>query len=594
MVRSPRIVSLLAALGVAVSIPLAPAALADDADIALYELKGRLAEAPGPFAWLEGNESFSTLESLITSLDAMTANDTYEGVVIRLKGTAITLTQIEEIGQAIDRVQASGKKVFLFADNYANAELILGSFADETIVQQGGSVSLTGIHAQEMFLADTLAWLGIKADLVQIGKYKGANEQFTQSTPTKPWEENFNQLLDSLYANRMSILSTNLGLSNDQLEAAMGEVWFANADDAVKAGLIDTQLDLPLLEDHLAEVFNEDITWHPISPENAQGFDVSNPFALWQMILNPPSHKPVRNTIAVLHVVGTIVDGESKAGGLMGGESVGSATIRRALEDILDEDLIKGVVVRIDSPGGSAIASEVMWQGLRRVAETKPVWASVGSMAASGGYYTAVGCDTIYVNPSSIVGSIGVVGGKFTFGGLYDKLHINIVSHDRGPNAGLFSTVEPWNDEQRAFVAAKMTETYNLFTSRVEAGRTGIDLSNTAEGRLFTGNQAIEMKMADKVGSLDDTIKDMADQLGLENYAVMSYPGPKSLDDLLKETFGNFLSAPIDSNESAHLALLKQVLGPANIAQLANAGRALLGFQTQPVQTIMPRVLILE
>src|SRR5690606_7120002 len=135
------------------------------------------------------------------------------------------------------------------------------------------------------------------------------------------------------------------------------------------------------------------------------------------------------------------------------------------------DDLIKGVIIRINSPGGSATASEVIWRGVQRVAAKKPVWVSVGSMAASGGYYIAVAGDKIYVTPSGIVGSIGVVGGKISMGGLYDLLHVNVVERARGPRADLFSSSQPWTDQQRAFVRDKMAETYDLFTRRVAQGR---------------------------------------------------------------------------------------------------------------------------
>ena len=514
--------------------------------------------------------------------------------MISLRSTALPGAQIEGIGQAIHRLREAGKKVHVFAENYSNPEIMLGSYADETIMQAGGAVSLTGLHTQEMFLADTLAWIGVKADLVQIGKYKGANEMYMHSTPTKAWEANFNQLLDSLYDGRRAILKTNLHLTDTQLDEAMGQVWFANADKAIEMGLLDSEIDLPLLSDHLQEEYGGDIIWHTIKAKSSAGFDPANPFAIFRMLAKTPEHTPTRDTIAVLQVVGTIVDGDSKAGGLMGGESVGSRTIRRALEKILDEDLIKGVVVRIDSPGGSAIASEVMWQGLRRVAAQKPVWVSVGSMAASGGYYTAVGSEKIYVNPSSIVGSIWWVGGKFTFGGLYEKLHINIVSHDRGPRAGLFSTVETWTDGDRQFVAQKMTETYDLFTSRVAAGREGIDLSRTAEGRLFTGQRAIDLGMADEIGSLHDAVGDLAQELNLDGYDVMNYPGPKGLDKLLEQMLGGVVRSPIDAAALGQARMLEQVLGPRAWEQLSNAGRALLGFQSEPVQAVMPRVILFD
>jgi len=505
----------------------------------------------------------------------------------------LSVPQVQELGDAIRRLRESGRKVHVFAENYSTGELMLGSYADEAIVQAGGTVSLTGLYMEEMFLADTLSWIGVKADLVQIGDYKGANEMFVQAEPSEAWDWNINQLLDGLYGEMRRVLAANLGLDDARLDAAMETGWFSDASEAVEAGLIDSEVDLPTLGDHLGAAYGEEIAWDEVGPAPVEGFDPSNPFAIFRLLSTAPEHTPERETIAVLHVVGAIVDGESAGGGLMGGESVGSRTIRNALEEILAEDLIKGVVVRIDSPGGSAIASEVMWQGLRRVAEEKPVWISVGTLAASGGYYTAVGGEKIYVNPSSIVGSIGVVGGKFSMGELYDKLHINVVERSRGPRADLFSSTEPWSPDEKAFIRAKMSETYNLFTSRVESGRPDINLEEAAEGRLFTGRRAIELGMADELGSLDTAITDLAAELGLEEYDVMSYPGPKSLDEVLEEVLGGFVRSPV-GGALAGARAAEELLGSDAWRQVSNSGRALLQFRREPVQVVMPRVLILK
>jgi len=562
-------------------------------DVAVLEIAGILAEQPGPMAWLEASESFTTLPELVGALEKVAGDASYDAVVIRVRDAGLGASQIQEIGHAIRGVQAGGKRVHLYAENFGNAELLLGSYADESILQAGGAVSLSGMHMEEMFLADALRWLGIRADMVQVGDYKGANEMYMQSTPTEAWEWNINQLLDGLYAESRAVLRENLGLTDAQLDAAMANGWFADAQGAIDAGLIDAEVDLPLLGEHLGAAYADEIAWHDVAPEGSTGLDVSNPFAMLRMLTTPPDHTPERETIAVLHVVGTIIDGDSTSGGFLGGESVGSRTIRRALEEILEEDLVKGVVVRIDSPGGSAIASEVMWQGLQRVAAEKPVWVSVGSMAASGGYYTAVGGQKIYVNPSSIVGSIGVVGGKFSMGELYEKLHVNIVSRSRGPRADLFSSVEPWDEAERAFVRQKMAETYALFTSRVSAGRPGIDLSQTAEGRLFTGTRAIELGMADAIGSLDVAVADLAAELGLERFDVMSYPGPKSLDEVIGEMLGGVVKSPVSAELGAARAA-EALLGARVWQQVSNAGRALLGFREEPVQVVAPRVLLFE
>jgi protease-4 len=324
---------------------------------------------------------------------------------------------------------------------------------------------------------------------------------------------------------------------------------------------------------------------------------MANPFMIFAKLMQKPDHAAKEPAIAVLHIGAEIVDGDSGGGGLFGGgKSVGSRTIRNAIEEILDDPMVKGVIVRIDSPGGSAIASEVIWQGLKRLSEKKPVWGSVGSMAASGGYYIASGTSKLYVNPSSIVGSIGVVGGRLSMAGLYEKLHVNVKSRSRGPMAGMFRSTAPWSPEELATVRQKMTETYNLFTSRVTAGRPGIDLSKTAEGRLFTGDKAIGLKMADQIGGLEVAIKDLASKVGLDNPEVVHYPAPRGLGEMLEETFGSAASPDVSGKigVQAAEAIVREIVGERNWPQVRSAMNGLLQLRKEPVVLMNPSVLVVE
>jgi protease-4 len=361
----------------------------------------------------------------------------------------------------------------------------------------------------------------------------------------------------------------------------MERLWMAHAEEAAELGLIDRAVDLADLSKVVGEELEGDIEWDmdPLDREHAPKMDLGNPFAALSILTREPETKPKRESIAILHIDGAIVDGDSSMGGFSGEPTVGSRTVRNALQDIQDEDLIKGVIVRIDSPGGSATASEVIWQGLRRVAEHKPVWVSVGSMAASGGYYLAVAGDRVYVNPSSIVGSIGVVGGKISMEGLYDRLKVNVVSRSRGPLGGLFSSA-PWGENELRIVRNKMTETYNLFASRVEAGRPDADLDQIGEGRLFTGDKALRMRMADALGGLDVALEDLASELELGDYDVMHFPGPKSLPEVLDDFFGGAAaSAPLSSPLQGVQGAISRMATPAEISAV---GRQLLGTAAWP------------
>ncbi len=604
LVRTGGIVRGAAALTLLSVAGLALPAAAQDArpKVAYLEIEGALPERGAPMGALFGRPQ-PTLRTVIETIDEASGEERYKALVIRLKDAELSLTQAEEIGAAIRRFDEAGeRRTFVFSEGFGTMDLVLASFADQVLAQKGTGVMMPGMLMEEMFLADTLSWAGLRADFVQVGDYKGANEMMSRSAPSPQWDQNINQLLDSMYANLRTPLLRRPGMNDTRLDEAMTRLWLADADEAQKVGLIDQVIDLPGLSAAVGEGRSEAFSWsrNLLEPEESD-LDMSNPFALLQQLSKPPDTDIDEETIAVVHIDGAIVDGDSTSGGLMGGgNSVGSRTIRKALEEIRKEDMIKGVVVRIDSPGGSATASEVIWQGVRRLAETKPVWVSVGSMAASGGYYIAVAGDRIYVNPSSIVGSIGVVGGKISMERLYEMGQVKVVTRSRGPRSDMFGSASGWDDAQKAEVRAKMTQTYDLFTSRVAAGRKGIDLSKTAEGRLFTGNKAIDLGMADKIGGIDQAIGDLAKSLNLDEFEVREYPAPPSFAEALEEAFGGFVqapgvTAPISGAGPGFVpALGRQVLGERAWRQIAPSWQAFMLMREEPVLLTSPTVLFVR
>lgn len=577
--------ALLSAVGLAQAAP----------SVAVIEIEGAPAEMETGFTWL--GDGGQTLLGLVETLDTLAVDDEFSGVLLRLKDSGLSYTQVEELGAAMDRVREAGKKVHVFAEGYGTTDLLLGAHADGVLIQKGGAVSFPGMYMEEMFLADTLEWVGVKAQLVQVGDYKGANEQMTRSAPSPQWDQNITGLLDALYENMRSDIKSGRGLNDKQLDDAMKVLWMASGDEAVSAGLIDAEVDLPELPDYLKTAYGESVKWVSDPYAVAEGgMDFSNPFAIFSQLGQSSSVSIDHPTIAVLHINGTIIDGDSSSGGMFGGgTSVGSRTIRNAIEDILDEPLIKGVVVRVDSPGGSAIASEVMWQGLQRLKSEKPVWVSVGSMAASGGFYVLSAGDKVFVNPSSIVGSIGVVGGKYSMTELYAKAKVHIVGRARGPMADLFGSGAEWDEADIAAVRDRMEQTYNLFTSRVVAGREGIDLSKTAEGRLFVGSDAVGLKMADAIGGLDDAVNELAIQLDIADFDVVHFPAPPSFEDVLENMLGGFVQAPGVELAPASLGgMLKGVLGEARYEAAVDALNGITLLQKEPVLLINPSTIIVR
>ena len=247
-----------------------------------------------------------------------------------------------------------------------------------------------------------------------------------------------------------------------------------------------------------------------------------------------PSNKPA---IAIVYADGVIVDGEGQQSLLSDSSEVGSDAMRRAMRLAARDDTVKAVVLRINSPGGSALASEAMWQAVRHLAAKKPVVVSVGGMAASGGYYLACSGDTIFADPSAIVGSIGVVGGKLVMKDLFDKIGLGTETFKVGRNAGLYSMTEPWDDRQRRLVRNWMQETYDLFTRRVMETRKDkiADIDKVARGRIFLARDAKALGMVDEIGGLEQAIDYTADKVHLKrgDYEVRSLPAPRTIADFL-------------------------------------------------------------
>ncbi|MFO0855851.1 MAG: S49 family peptidase [Phycisphaerales bacterium] len=566
------------------------------------DLEGKLLEQLPEMSFLLGGTKEHTLRSVVTAIKDAANDGDIDALMIRFKDAEITSTQVQEIAEAIKVFKESGKKVHVFSDAYGPTELMLGAYADEVIAQAGSGVSMPGMYMEEMFLADTLAWAGVKADFVQVGDYKGASEALARNAPSPQWDQNINQLLDSLYANMRAPILQGRKMSDSQLDSAMGDLWMSDADQAKKLGVLDTVIDLPTIPQHLREQYDHPIAWDTnVLPEHESTLDLSNPFALLGMLGQKPDYSTSGPTIAVIHINGPIIDGESKSGGgiMGGGPSVGSRTIRNAIEDLIKNDDIKGVVIRINSPGGSAIASEVIWQGFKRLAEKKPVWTSVGNMAASGGYYIAVSGEKIYANPSSIVGSIGVVGGKMTLKDLYGKFKVNVVGRGRGPKASMFASDVPWSEQDISDVRKKMTDTYELFTKRVSEGRKGIDLSKTAEGRLFTGDKAVNMKMVDKVGGLDVAVKDLADSLKLADFDVKDYPAPRSFQEVIQESLGGMVSAPNIAGHSPlsrgqMFSVIREIIGDKAYAQIEPQLQGMMQMREGKVLLMSPSALVFK
>ncbi|MFN3166231.1 MAG: S49 family peptidase [Phycisphaeraceae bacterium] len=567
-------------------------------------LDAPLREGPVREAWVSEADAGPSLRTVLDQIDYVAANDHYLGLVVYLDMPGLTPTQTDAIYQALLKLRKSGKTVVTFAQAYSTADYVLASAGNLIALQHKGSVELSGIHIEELYLAGLLKKVGIEPNFIQVGKYKGASEQMMREGPSEAWSKNMDGLLDGMYDTLLSRIAEGRGVSQDKVEQMMERSLTLDDRGLLQAGIVDRLAGRDLVD--VTEIeFGDAFVWDTEmgrQPANAmQQAMAANPMMMLGALLSEPVIETTGPTVMVIHAEGAIVPGDSTYGdSLFGGASIGSRTIDEMLDDALYDDNVKAVVLRLDSPGGSALASEVMWQAIRQFGESKPIVCSIGGMAASGGYYIASACDEIYVEPRAIVGSIGVVAGKLNLEGLYDLVGIRVHTRSRGPNADLLSSVDNFTEEQEAKLRAAMTLVYDQFRDRVATGRGARlkDLDAVDEGMLFTGKQAVDHGMADGLGGLSDAIAFAAKQAELEagDYAVMELPHPISLAEYL----GSLLSGPslpfglTSPEQGALLGATRQLVGEGAWVQVTRALHGITLLREEQVLVLMPRAVVVR
>ncbi|MCC5831137.1 MAG: signal peptide peptidase SppA [Phycisphaeraceae bacterium] len=567
-------------------------------------LEQTLIETPPPFSMgTETGPSRFSMRGVLGQLRHVATSPNHKGLVLFLDGAPLSLSQVWELREAIGEVREADKTVIVFAESYNLRDFLLASAADKVLIQRGGMVELSGLAVEEMYLAGLFEKVGIKADLMQLGDFKGAAEPFTRRAPSEEWDRMFDALLDDLYGQIVGQIAEGRKITREALEKVMAEGFTMSAAKMVESGLVDAVVDRDLRE-VTGELFGVGFGWDRQMGLSRRSSRMDNPFAALSMLMQSRERPLRRTTIGVLHVNGAIQSGDGGQG-LLGGSAAGSRTILRAAADLRDEARIAGVVVRIESPGGSAQASEVIWQAIRELAEEKPVYVSIGNMAASGGYYIAAAGERIYVTPSSLVGSIGVVGGKFVLGELYEKLGVSIHRRARGPLGDPFNSVEPFTDEQRRVVRRAFAGIYEQFLDRIRQGRGEKiqDMDAVVGGRVFTGQQAVANGLADEVGGLQAAITGLATKLELaaNAYDVVEYPRPMPLAEYLDKVFGVSAPGPRQASGAAGfgpqalegLTAIRAVVGERTWQSARPHLEGLLLLRNEPALLLMPSAVIL-
>lgn len=448
--------------------------------------------------------SDQSLSNLVLQFKKAKVDNRIKAIMLDVNMSGAGWGKAEEIREAITDFRTSGKPVYAYMEYGMNKEYYIASACDKIYLAPPGELFINGLAADVMFFRGSLDKLGIYPDIYQIGKYKSVGDTFTRKDMSDAHRQFMNELLDDLFNRYVDAIAKARGKTSEEVHAIIDNSPYSAAK-AKDAGLIDGVAYRDDLEKELKTKLGYKDTDDLRLVKSSSYSDV-DPGSLG---LNKGER------IAVIYATGDIGSGQSE-NSPSGSQSIGSETLAKALNDARDDKTIKAIVVRVDSPGGSGLASDIIWHAVEAAKQKKPVVISMGDVAASGGYYISAGASKIVAEPSTITGSIGVVAGKPVMRGFYDWLGISNEYLLRGKNAGMFRETEKFTPEERAkFEEWIKTTYYNDFVPKVAKGRNkdAAYIDSVAQGRVWTGAQGRDRGLVDEFGGLDRAIevaKDLA------------------------------------------------------------------------------------
>lgn len=467
------------------------------------------------------------LDDILARIDAAKENNSIKGIYLNMSSLGANFATAQEIRDALLDFKESGKFVIAYSEYYSQMAYYLASAADKVYLHPEGSLDFKGLSSQVMFFKDALDKLGIDAQIIRVGTYKSAIEPFILDKMSDANRLQVTSYLGSMNKIFMDNIAKSRNIGLDSLQQFADDYVGFEAGGALRSNLIDSLKYKDEILDELAQLLgtNDSQKINSLSLENYV-----------------PEGRPntAKDRIAIIYADGEIVSGEGSQ------STVGSATISRAIRKAREDNRVKAVVLRVNSPGGDAVASDVIWREVALCKLQKPIIASMGDMAASGGYYISCAADSIFAQPNTITGSIGVFGivpNMSNF--LNSKLGIHLDGVKTAKYADFGDVSRPLTSEERFILQQHVNRTYSVFTKRVADGR---NLSQAAvdsigQGRVWTGQQALENGLVDRVGSMQDAVAAAASKAGIDAYRLVSYPAAKSRLEL-------FLSSSSDDVRS--------------------------------------------
>ena len=464
----------------------------------------------------------ATVSSVVGALRKAAADDRIRTVVLAPSPQPAPWATAQEIRGAVEAFRASGKRIVAYLELGSSQAYYLASACDEVYLAPTSPLDLVGVSIYELFARNALDKIGVYPDMLHAGDFKTAANIYTETTFTPAHREMDESLARDFYDQLVIGVARGRGLPVADVRALIDEGPFLG-DAALARGLIDGLL----YEDELLERVAE--SDEPAERLSLADYRRVDPASLG--LGGGPS-------IAVVYVVGAIVHGDG--GGLDG--TAGAATLMNSLRAAREDDDIEAIIVRINSPGGGAIASDLIWREIALAGEEKPVVASMSDLAASGGYYVAMPADVIVAQPGTLTGSIGVVGGKLALGGAFEKLGVSIEAISAGRMAEMNSIATPYSDEARVRVQQQIDAIYEEFLARAAEGRgmTRDAVHAVAQGRVWTGRQARDIGLVDELGGMDAAVSAAKRLAGVDagrEVTLVPYPRPRTFFEVLNDGF---------------------------------------------------------
>lgn len=518
-------------------------------DFTKMTLAEQTAEAD-PLAMLQGGGEITPvgIYSAINAINAAAQDPAIRYIYMKPDAASGGFAQIEEFRTALKNFRDSGKAIVSYIESPTNAGYYLASVSDKIYMTKydGGMNMFAGLSSQLIFLKDALDRLGVNVQLIRHGKYKSAGEMYIRNSSSKENMEQNEAMISSMWESWSTEIAQSRDITVEELNSMLNDLKLNFPSDFLENGLVDELLSREELQQKLADLYVTD------SYKKVNSISLAD----YASIKDVPNLKAT-NKIAVIYAEGNIVDGSDS-------EGVAGDRFAKIIADVRADKDVKAVVLRVNSPGGSVMASEKIKAELDLLRENVPVIASYGDYAASGGYWISANCDYIFSNATTLTGSIGVFSMIPDIGGtIKNKLHVTVTPVKSNEHADMLGMMRPLTPNEEAYMQASVERIYTKFTSIVAEGRdmTVEAVDEIAQGRVWTGAEALEIGLVDQIGTLEDAIEYAAMSIegvtSVEDVQIAAYPKPQTTLEMLLEAFGGtesvFAGTPLESVEQAFL-----------------------------------------